>query len=135
MSSPEHFAAVAYRLWPNLEEHAMTQPTPADGPTVHALVTEVIFSALPDDHPDRDLFEVKVAWRGRDRYAVLRRSRCLGRDGTWDYESIPSERTDDWIATHRFAYDEALKLAHQACQGITVNGHTVADVLERAATR
>lgn len=89
-------------------------------------------SAISEAHEMHDLFAVKVEWRGSDRYAVKRRSQCLATDGTWDYEQVPSERTDDWIATHRFSYDEALRLARQACLEAKVNGMTVDDVLAEA---
>lgn len=95
-------------------------------------ISEVTVSALPEHHMEFDLFAVKVAWRGGDRYAVVRRSYCLGADGKWEYEQRPSERADEWIATHRFPYDEAIRLARQECLQVTVNGHTVADVLSEA---
>lgn len=73
-----------------------------------------------------DGFTIRVVRRSEDRWAVLRWSRCLGADGEWDYESIPSERTDEWKATHRFDLDTALRLAQEAAPKVTVNGWTVA---------
>lgn len=104
-------------------------------PKIHSRVTEVTFSAIPEDNINHDIYSVKVTWRGDDRYAVKRLSQCLGRDGTWDYEPSPSNRTDEWIAEHRFDYDTAALLAAEACQHITVNGLTVADALARAGVR
>jgi len=95
-------------------------------------ITELTVSALPEENINHPHFSVKVSWRGDDRYAVERMRRCLGADGEWDFEPSPSNREDDWIATHRFAYEEALKLARQACLRLTVNGFTVDDVLGRA---
>ncbi len=74
-------------------------------------------------------FALTVEYRGRDRWAVKRHSQVLGSDGTWDYEMRTSEREDEWLATHRFDLDTALKLAKEQAPLITVNGHTVADAL------
>jgi hypothetical protein len=98
-----------------------------------ARVTEVTISALPEDNVNHGLYAVTVQWRGGDTYAVKRLSMVLGADGEWDYEPSPSNRDDDWIATHRFTYDRAVELAAQAAPHVTVNGLTVADCLARAA--
>jgi hypothetical protein len=100
---------------------------------VHMRVTEVTLSAIPEDNVNHPHFSIQVAWRGPgDVYAVKRHSQVLGADGTWDYEPRPSSRTDEWIATHRFPYEQAVALAAAAVQFLTVNGFTVADVLARA---
>lgn len=40
---------------------------------------------------------------------------CLSTNGKWDFESMPSHRPEDWIATHRFDdFDAAWKLAREA---------------------
>lgn len=109
----------------------MKLPDPTPG-TV-ARVTEVTVCALPETNINHDLYAIKVAWRGDERYAVFRHSQCLGIDGEWSYELNPSSREDDWIATHRFGYDEALRRAVEAAPHVTVNGFTVADCLARAA--
>lgn len=98
-------------------------------------ITEVTVSALPADNVDYDLYSVKVQWRGGETYAVKRFSQVLGADGLWDYEPSPSNRDDDWIATHRFSYEEAVQLAAKAAPDVTVNGSTVADCLARAAAK
>jgi hypothetical protein len=94
--------------------------------------TEFTVSCLPPDHRDRHYLEVTVGYRGGDRWAVLDGRQCLGSDGEWDWESIPSERTDEWLATHRFDLETALGLAAQHAPKLTVNGLSVADVLERS---
>ena len=96
-------------------------------PTVYTV------SLLPLDHFDAHVFAVTVEWRGEGRWAVKWAGRCLSVDGRWDYESIPSERTDEWLATHRFTCDEALERAKQVAPTIVVNGHRVQDVVARAA--
>lgn len=100
---------------------------------VHTRITEVTVSTVPEDNINHHHFSVKVSWRGADRYAVERHREVLGADGEWEFEPSPSSRDDDWIATHRFSYDEAYRMAVHACQHVTVNGLTVADVLARAA--
>lgn len=102
-------------------------------PNVRATRYEV--SCLLPDHIDVDLFTIAVEWRGKDRWAVLLRGHwALGTDGEWSREPIPSYREDDWLASHRFGLDEALKLAKREAPKVIVNGLTVADVLAKAAT-
>ena len=95
--------------------------------------TQYVINLLPEseDVLGGHCFEITVDYRGHDRWAVLRGRRCLGVDGQWSWESIPSEREDDWIATHRFDLDTALRLAKEAAPGVTVNGRTAADALKR----
>ena len=80
-------------------------------PTVR--VTEYTVSMLPEDDINAGAFDITVAYRGHDLWAVSRSRRCLGRDGTWDWEPIPSERDDEWLAEHRFPEQEALRLAKE----------------------
>lgn len=77
--------------------------------------TQYTVSCLPIDDPDDLTHAITVEYRGDSRWAVTRRGRrCLGADGRWDYESVPSERADEWLATHRFELDTALRLAREA---------------------
>ena len=97
-------------------------------PTVRPTRYEV--TSLPESHDELGSFTITVEYRGRDRWAVLRRGRwCLSTTGEWDFESIPSEREDEWLAAHRFDLDTALRLAHEHAPTMTVNGYTVADAL------
>lgn len=98
-----------------------------------ARVTEYQVSCVPDDFIDAPAFALTVEWRGEDTWAICRFSRCLGSDGVWDHEPIPSDREDEWIATHRFTEDEALRLAKEAAPKVVVNGWTVAAVLAKGA--
>lgn len=102
-------------------------------PTVR--VTRYDVSCVPPDHIDSIHFTARVEYRGHDLWAVLDGPYCLGTDGEWDYEPSPSNREDDWLETHRFDLDTALKLAKEAAPKMTVNGYTVADVLARRARR
>jgi hypothetical protein len=104
----------------------MTQPSD------NMRITEVTVCALPEDHIEHDAYALRVQWRGGETHAVTRMRRCLGTDGEWDFEPSPSNRDDDWIATHRFGYDEALRLAVEAAPHVKVSGHSVADALAAA---
>jgi hypothetical protein len=98
-------------------------------------VTEYAVGLLPVDDPNASLYEVKVAYRGHGRWAVLHRSYCLGRDGEWDFEQQPSSRTDEWLAHHRFTEAEALRLAKAGAPHIDVNGMTAAEKAEALRLR
>lgn len=103
-------------------------------PEPYVRATRYVVNLLPDseDVLGGHVFEISVEWRGDDRWAVLRHRWCLGVDGTWDYELRPSEREDDWLDTHRFDLDTALRLAKEAAPGVTVNGRTAAQALAYA---
>lgn len=103
-------------------------PPPADG--VHVAPTTYRVSCLPADHPEASHFTVCVEWRGRDLWAVTRHGECLSRSGVWGYESLPSGRTNEWLAEHRFPYPEAVRLAQEIAPLLTVNGFTITDVLK-----
>lgn len=98
---------------------------------VTVMATEYTVNAIPEgvDECNRSLFEIKVEWRGKGRWAVTHRSACLSADGEWDWEPMPSSREDDWLATHRFDLDTALRLAKEEAPKVTVNGWTVARVI------
>jgi hypothetical protein len=97
-------------------------------PTV--TVTEYDVSCLPIDHPERYTFTINVSWRGPgDVWAVKRGPWCISADGELDHEPSPSNRNDDFLATHRFPLDQALALAKEQAPLITVNRWTVEAVL------
>jgi hypothetical protein len=80
-------------------------------PTVRA--TQYLITCLPEDKDPGGYRGITVEYRGDDRYAVLHHGHCLGTDGEWDYEMHTNERTDEWLAAHRFDLDTALKLAKE----------------------
>lgn len=86
-------------------------------------------SVLPEDDINYPHYVVTVEARGAGRWAVVRHRQCLGADGEWSWESIPSEREDDWLATHRFDLETAQRLAIEAAPSVYVNGRTAAQVL------
>jgi hypothetical protein len=78
---------------------------------------------------DADTFCINVEYRGNDLWAVKFLSRCLDSEGRWDYEPQPSSREDEWLATHRFDLDTALRLAIEAAPNVRINGKTALEVL------
>lgn len=111
----------------------MTQPNPTL-PT-YLTVTQATVSVLPETHPDHTTWSITLDYRdtvdGERRYAVMRGRTCLGADGEWDWEPVPSERDDEWRATHRFDWPTAFGLAREHAPNITVNGMTAREVAER----
>lgn len=105
----------------------LTYPTPGEPfPAVYVL------DAAPPDHLALGLWQIRVEWRGpHDRWAVLWFSNSLNTDGVWDYEPLPSNRTDDWKNTHRFPLDQALAHARRILPDLEVNGLTWAAAQQR----
>jgi hypothetical protein len=105
---------------------------------VWARVRSYDVSVWPDDIEcvDSSTWKLTVEYRGRGKWAVTRTGRvCLGSDGEWDWESIPSERQDEWLTAHRFPLAEALDLARRHAPDVKINGMTAAEVLERHRQR
>jgi hypothetical protein len=107
----------------------------ADIPEPTARPTRYEVTCLPEGDDAAFHMTITVEYRGRGLWAVLRHGEALGASGEWDYEPLPSSRDDDWVATHRFDLDTALRLAREAAPHLTVNGYTVADLLGRAKGR
>ena len=82
----------------------------------------------PEHHIGLSSWDLEVAYRGRGLWGVLHRGFCLGKDGTWSYESSPSNREDDWLGEHRWPLEEAMTLAVKAAPHVTVNGRTAAEL-------
>lgn len=106
----------------------MTTTPETGGPqlAVHAVTYEVGF--FPPDEEASSVFNLTVEYRGGQKWGVIKGRRCLGSDGTWDWEGIPSERTDEWLASHRFDLDAALDLARRHAPQVKVNGKTAEEV-------
>ncbi|MGW3545875.1 hypothetical protein ACWDNI_35780 [Nocardia niigatensis] len=101
----------------------MTTPEPV------AIVTRYDVSCLPRDHQEWGLFSVSVEQRSPDRWAVKHFSNCYDIDGNPSYESLPSERRDEWLERYRHDLDTALALAKRIAPKIRINGFSVADAL------
>lgn len=96
--------------------------------------TQYSVSCLPPDHPDADLFTIRVEWRGGDRWCVTDGFGCYRKDGHRTHEPIPSSRTDRFKKAYRFPLDDALALAERLAPKMRINGHTVESVLARKLT-
>jgi hypothetical protein len=100
-------------------------------PAAYIQATRYEVSLFPEDAEPRRHFTITIEWRGTDSWAVLDGPYCLGRDGEWEYEPLPSNRDDEWIAAHRFDLDTAQRLAKQAAPHLTVNGRTALEAYRR----
>jgi hypothetical protein len=86
--------------------------------------------AVPQSVRDWEIFALSVEQTAPDRWAIRKgRRRCLNRDGELEWESIPSEREDEFLERCRFGLDEALTLARRVAPTLRSNGITA----ERAA--
>lgn len=98
----------------------------------------VSYSPIPlDDALHRATWQVRVEFTGygddgMERWAVRNSGRCLNVSGEWEREPIPSSRTDEWLAEHRFTRHEAANLAGQVCHTVTWNGHTADEIASAA---
>jgi hypothetical protein len=83
---------------------------------------------LNDDDPDSNAWSLTVEWRGPgDSWAVKHHAYCLSSNGDWDPEPTPSERTEQWRATHRFTKHMAMALALERYPNLINNGLWVRD--------
>lgn len=93
----------------------------------------------PTSAMDARSWAITVADRGHGKWAVILGAHdgdmleVLGADGEWDFEPRPSSRTDEWLASHRFDLDTALKLAAEQAPLVTLNGLTALDVFAKRA--
>lgn len=91
--------------------------------------TTYTVSILPADSVYYSTYAITVERRGPNGWAATRRGWCLGADGEWDFEPLPSEHTDDWLKAHWFSLDRAIELAKAAAPHVCVNHTTAAQVL------
>ena len=59
----------------------------------------------------RDQEDMRIQWRGDDRWAIFNGASCLNRLGEWEYEPLPSSRTDEYLERNRYSLDEAMTVA------------------------
>lgn len=108
----------------------------ASGVIVHE--DSISYSPIPlDDGLNRSTWQVRVEFAGygddgAERWAVRNMSRCLSAAGEWIHEPIPSSRTNEWLAEHRFTRHQAAELASEVCHTVTWNGSTADEIAERA---
>lgn len=105
--------------------------------------TQYVVSVFPDRlrenraaASDASAWDIRIEERSAGKWAVVHASYCLGaHDGEWDHEPSPSNRTDEWIADHRFTLEEATRLAIDEAPFIMVNGLYATQVRDRHAAR
>jgi len=102
---------------------------------IHERISAVELCALPWDHINARHFIVTVEIRAPGKYAVMHGGHCLGADGVWDYEPTVTERTNEWLESHRFGWHEALRRAAAATLTVSVNGHTAGQALAKEASQ
>ncbi len=90
-------------------------------PEVTTTATRYSVTALPEGHVDARHFTITVEPRAGG-WCVFHLGETLDADGGWSREYT------------RFDLETALRLAEQEAPKLTVNGLTVADVLDRAAS-
>lgn len=59
----------------------------------------------------------------------------LGRDWLWHQENLPSERTREEIAGHRFSLDDAMERAREMAPRVCVQGLTATEAVARHQAR
>lgn len=84
-------------------------------------------------HPFAYVFDVKVDETAPGRWAIRRGPACLSAMGTWEYEPIPSERDEDFLAAFRFDLRTALELAERVAPDVVINGRRAGDVARESA--
>jgi len=88
--------------------------------TLHDDPYALQYEVYRDDMRNRVVVDRVFQEDGSFKWAVRDEMRqCLSTDGEWAYESMPSNRPEDWIATHRFDdFEVAWGKAKIAAQGI-----------------
>ena len=55
--------------------------------------------------------DIRVEFRGDNRWAITRDGSCLNRLGEWEYEPLPSSRDEEYLGRNRYSRDEAIEIA------------------------
>jgi hypothetical protein len=104
-------------------------------------VTSYVVTIWPEDCSGMDsaMYCCAVVDQGYGKWSVRRGTctdkeggqPCLGTDGEWHYENLPSDRTRQELAEHRFDVVTALGLAREMAPRVTLNGLTAEEALKR----
>ena len=96
--------------------------------TIRCYPTEYTVTELDEDDVNRQVWSLTISWRGPgDSWAVKHLSSCLNNEGGWDWEPSPSNRDEEFRATHRFTFAEAAERAFAAYPKVVINGLRVED--------
>lgn len=88
---------------------------------IDTVVTPIAYTVTPArtaGRPDAHLYTVTVAATGHSAWVVRHRDLTLGADGAWDKIPTGPDRTEAWLAAHRFGFAEALRRAKLAAPRI-----------------
>jgi len=88
---------------------------------------------------DSAMYCCSVVYNGFGKWSVRRglshdkdeQRPCLGRDGEWHYENLPSDRSSEELERDRFDVVTALALAREMAPRVELNGLTAAEALAR----
>lgn len=121
---------------PSIKEPALPELTSAT-PSPELLLdhaTEFTFypSGAASEDMDAHHFAIQVSRRSEGRFAIVHGSQCWN-GTTWEYESLPSHRTEEFIASTRFDRDDAVRQALELVDAIKINGFTWRQWLEHFA--
>lgn len=88
-------------------------------------------------HSDKHTWTLRVELRDHDhdRWSVVGSVGALSRGGAWDYEPLPSSRTERWLKSHRFTLGEALRRAERVVDELKVNMMTAQEASDWVAAR
>lgn len=73
------------------------------------------------DSPMVSIIRMRSPFYEGERYTVRRLGRCLNKKGRWEWEPIPSSRTDDFYKRCRFpSFEEAVAAYEKSTAGNAV---------------
>jgi hypothetical protein len=93
--------------------------------------TTFTFNALPEDviaeSSEFYHFNVTIEKRANNRWAVLHFNHCYNKQLEKEYESSPSNRTDEFKNNFRFSLEDAVEIAQEVSKIITIGRGTNAE--------
>ena len=105
---------------------------------LRTVATSYEVTIWPEDCSGMDsaLYCCSVVHSGYGRWSVRRGSASsggpvLGADMEWHYENLPSDRTKQELAEHRFDVVAALAMAREIAPRVEINGLTAEQALAR----
>lgn len=84
--------------------------------------TEYTVCGLPEDSEDSAVWKITIEYRSKGWWAVVHHACCLSIDNEWDYEPMPSGRTDEFKRRHRFHLPDAIRHAEEVYPKLIING-------------
>jgi transglutaminase-like putative cysteine protease len=93
-------------------------------------------NVLPDfvkeyEYSDAIYYDIYVVYRGNGLWAVTNYSgKVYNKNGESEYEPQPSSRTDEFLAEYRHSLVDAIALAEEVANHVTVNKYSVESYTE-----